>query len=53
MAVFSWDSETRDKYLGVAVMVASFELFDDSLVMPANGRFISERIVHIVVFSLR
>ena len=34
-------------------MVASFQLFDDSLVMPANGKFISERIGHIVVFSLK
>ena len=53
LAVLSWDSETRDKYLGVALMVASFELFDDSMVMPANGRWISERIGHIVAFSLR
>ena len=34
-------------------MVASFQLFDDSLVMPVNGKFISERIGHIVVFSLK
>ena len=35
-------------------MVASFELFDDSLViMPANGKFMSERIGHVVVFSLK
>ena len=53
LTVLSWDSETRDKYLGVPVMVASFELFDDSLVMPANGKFISERIGHVVVFSLK